>query len=159
MRIAAFFFALSFIFVSISPQGSPIHMLSRQPEPANSAESAGGSQTLSDGVQMLRRADIVVVPIELTVANQAELASLHDRVVRSEMDMAKLDISDPAARAQLSRQRFLMRALLNYAERQGRDEGKSRTALQVQQRLNTIEGRVMCEACHSGGAKTNGIGE
>ena len=65
------------------------------------------------------------------------------------MDAAKLAPSDPAVREQFSRQIQLMRALLNFAARQDSDQGKSPTALQVQQHLNRIEGQVMCEACHN----------
>jgi hypothetical protein len=72
--------------------------------------------------------------------------------------MTRLDRSDPAVREQLSRQLQIMRALLNYAERQDTDQG-SLVALQVQRHLNKIEGQVMCEACHSGPVRMNTPGE
>jgi hypothetical protein len=129
-----------------------------RPDPPAAQLSAvsndGGSiaQT-GDGVLMLRRADIVVIPMELAVTNKAELASLRDRVAEAEVDLTRLDLPDPALREQLSRQLQLTRALLNYAERQETDQGKGLVVLQVQRHLNKIEGQAMCEACHSGPAR------
>jgi hypothetical protein len=105
---------------------------------------------------MLRRAEIRVLPTELTVANRAELASLRNRIAQAEVDMNRLDLSHPAVREQLSRQRELMRALLRYAERQDSDQSKSLVAVQVQRNLNRIEGQVMCQACHSSAARRHG---
>jgi hypothetical protein len=158
MRTAPFFFALSLFCVSILAQGWPIQSLPRVHAPAEFAEKQSASQILSDGVQMMSQADIVVVPMDVAVANRAELASLRDRVLQAEADVTKLDLSDPAVRREFAQQR-LMKALLDYAGRQSRDDGKSRMAIQVQKHLNTIEGRVMCQACHGGFPRTNGTGE
>jgi len=158
MRIAEFLFALSLLSASVLllPQSLPIR---NDPPPAqlSTLSNDGGStaQTSSDGVRMLRRADIVVIPVELAVANKAELASLRDRVAEVEVEMTRLDVTDPAVREQLSRQLQLMRAFLNYAERQQTDQGKGLVALQVQRHLNKIEGQVMCEACHTGPGRMN----
>ncbi|MGC2196260.1 MAG: hypothetical protein WA628_16435 [Terriglobales bacterium] len=159
MRTAAFLFALSLGTASVLPQASLVQHASPPAQPPMHFNDGRAAQNSGDGVQMLRRADILVVPVELTVANRAELASLRDRVAQAEMDMTKLDPWDPAAREQLSRQRQLMRALLSYAERQDTDKGKSLMALQVQRHLNRIEGQIMCEACHGGPARMNGTRE
>jgi hypothetical protein len=160
MRIAAFLFVLSLVTASVLPQTSPLrHASPPAHPPLASNDSGSAAQNSSDGVRMLRRVDILVVPVELSVANKAELASLRDRVAQAEVDMTRLDLSDPAVREQLSRQRQLMRALLSYAEQQNTDNGKSLVALQVQRHLNRIEGQVMCEACHSGPVRMTGIGE
>jgi len=162
MRIADFLCALSLVSASVLvlPQGLTVRPNS---PPAHlstlSGEDGRAAQTSSDGVQMLRRADIIVLPVELVVANRAELASLRDRVAHAEVDMTRLDLSDPAVREQLSRQLQLMRALLNYAERRDTDQGKGLVALQVQRHLNQIEGLVMCEACHSLPVRMNTNGE
>jgi hypothetical protein len=162
MRMADFFLVLSLVSSSVLflPQGLPVRP---DPPPAHlsTLSNDGGSapQTSSHGVRMLRRADIVVLPVEVAVANKAELASLRDRVAEADVDITRLDRSDPAVREQLSRQRQLMRALLNYAERQDTDKGKGLVALQVQGHLNEIEGQRMCEACHSGSARMNTPGE
>jgi hypothetical protein len=74
---------------------------------------------------------------------------LRTRIAEAELDASRLAPSDPAVREQLSRQLQLMKALLSFAERQDSDQGKSPTALQVQQHLNQIEGQRMCEACHN----------
>jgi hypothetical protein len=158
MRIADFLLALSLVSASVLlvPQGSRVRP---DPPPAHlstlSNDGGSAAQTSSDGVRMLRRADIIVTPVEVAVANRAELASLRDRVAEAEVDMTRLDRSDPAVREQLSRQLQIMRALLNYAERQDTDQGKGLVALQVQRHLNKIEGQVMCEACHSGPVRMN----
>ncbi len=162
MRITYFLFALSLVSASVLllPQGLPVRP---DPPPAHlsalSDDGGGAAQMSSDGVRMLRRADIVVLPVEVAVANRAELASLRDRVAEAEVDIARLDRSDPAVREQLSRQLQTMRALLHYAERQDTDQGKGLVALQVQRHLNKIEGQVMCEACHSGPVHMNTPGE
>jgi hypothetical protein len=43
-----------------------------------------------------------------------------------------------------------MNALLTYIDRERSDQGKSVAALEVQRHLNEIEGRVNCQACHTG---------
>jgi len=162
MRIADFLFALSLVSASVLvlPQGSPVRPNPRPAHPSTLSDEGGSAaQTSSDGVRMLRRANIVVLPVELAVANRAELAYLRDRVAQAEVDMSRLDLSDSAVREQLSRQLQLMRALLNYAERRETDQGKGLVALQVQRHLNKIEGQVMCEACHSLPARMNTTGE
>ena len=160
MRIATFLFALSIVSASVLPQGMPVrHDPHRAHLPTHSNDGGSATQSSGDSVRMLRRADILVLPVELTVASRAELASLRDRVTQAEVDMTRLDLSDPAVREQLSRQLQIMRALLSYAERQDTDKGKSLVALQVQRHLNKIEGQVMCEACHSGPSRMNSMGE
>jgi hypothetical protein len=105
----------------------------------------------SDGIQMWKRADIRVVPIDLLVADKAELESLRQRVARADSDSMKLDLSDAAVREQVSRQLQLLRALLLLAERPYSEQGKSRAALGVQRHLNQIEGQRNCSACHAVG--------
>jgi hypothetical protein len=105
----------------------------------------------SDGIQMWRRAEIRVVPEDLFAADKAELASLREQIAHAESDSQKVDLSAPALREQISRQMRLMRTLLNFAERQYSDQGKSAPALAVQKHLNQIEGQRNCEACHAYG--------
>jgi hypothetical protein len=160
MRIAAFLFALSVVTASVLPLTSTVHHASPGASLSTHSNTDGSAaQSMGDGFRMMRRADILVLPVELTVANRAELASLRDRVAQAEVNMTRLDVSDPAAREQMSRQLHLMQALLRYADRQDTDRGKSPIALQVQRRLNGIEGQVMCEACHGGPARMNGVGD
>jgi len=99
---------------------------------------------------MWRRAEIQVVPLDLAIANRAELDSLRRRVERVEADAVagNVYLTDPAVRERLTQQLQLIRALLSYAERRDSDQGKSQVALQVQHHLNRIEGRMACEACH-----------
>lgn len=121
------------------PQVPPDDSLQR---PAQSAYGHAGS--------MWRLAEVRVVPLDVAAANRKELASLRARVELAKLEYAKLNPSDPAVREQLGRQIDLMDALLLWADRQSSDTGKSPTALEVQQHLNNIEGKVQCEACHSG---------
>jgi len=105
----------------------------------------------SDGVQMWRRADIRVLPIDLLAADRAELDSLREQIVRNKMDGRKLDIPDPAVKEHISQQLALIRQLLRFADRQYTDEGNSPPAVAVQKHLHQIEGQRNCEACHVAG--------
>ena len=158
MRIANFLFALSLFIVSLFLRGvSAQHTVAPSqgitPLHENVPEATG------DGVRMLRQAEIRVMPTDLAAANRAELASLRDRVVQTESNARRLEVSDPAVREQVSRQLQLAKALLSYAERRDSEDGKSPVVLQVEHRLNKIEGRMMCEACHGGSLNISGIGE
>lgn len=102
------------------------------------------------GDRMWRRAEIRVVPLDLYLANKVELDSLRARVEQAQADAARLEPPDPAARELLYRQQQLLKALLNFAQRQESNGGKGSTVLEVQRHLNEIEGKVMCEACHTG---------
>jgi hypothetical protein len=99
---------------------------------------------------MWRRAEIRVVPLDLYLANKVELDSLRARVAQAQTDATRLAPPDPAARELLYRQQQLLKALLSFAERQESNAGKGPAALDVQRHLNEIEGKVMCEACHTG---------
>ncbi|HXZ28392.1 MAG TPA: hypothetical protein VEG08_10385 [Terriglobales bacterium] len=110
--------------------------------PAQSAYGPTGS--------MWRLAEVRVVPLDVAAAQTKELATLRARVELAKLEYAKLNPSDAAVRTQLTRQMELLDALLGWAERQNSDAGKSPTAIQVQQHLNNIEGKVQCESCHGG---------
>jgi len=101
------------------------------------------------GDRMWRRAEIRVVPLDLYLANKVELDSLRARVAQAQADAARMEPPDPAARELLYRQQQLLRALLTFAQRQESNVGKGSTVLDVQRHLNEIEGKVMCEACHT----------
>jgi hypothetical protein len=150
MRIATFLFALSLVTGLVLADSSAEWQLSAAPSaPVQLTPRQTDLQGSGDGIRMWRRAEIRVMPLGLVAADKAELQSLRTRVTEAEVDAAKLAPSDPAVREQFSRQIQLMRALLSFTERQDSDQGKSPTALQVQQHLNQIEGQIMCEACHN----------
>ena len=97
MRIAAFLFALSLVTASVLPQTSPLRLASPPAQPPLPSDDGGSAaQNSSDGLRMLRRTEILVPPVELSVANRAELASLRARVAQAEVNMSRLDLSDPA---------------------------------------------------------------
>jgi len=108
------------------------------------------AQRSGAGERMWRRAEIRVVPLDLYLANKVELDSLRARVEQAQADASRLEPPDPAARELLYRQQQLLKALLNFAQRQESNGGKGSTVLEVQRHLNEIEGKVMCEACHTG---------
>jgi hypothetical protein len=158
MRIAAFLFALSLFTTSLFLRGSSAqHALTPSQDLAPLHQNF--PQASGDGVRMLRQAEIRVMPADLAAANRAELASLRERVMQAEIIATRVEVSDPAVREQLSRQLQLAKALLRYAERQDSEDGKSPMVLQVEHRLNKIQARMMCEACHGGSFNNNGIGE
>jgi hypothetical protein len=138
--LTAFLFAEMY-FPDRSPASQHPITQARQTHP----EVRGG-----DGERMWTRAQIRVMPLDLLMANRVELESLRSRAARSELDASRLSTSNPAVREQLSRQIELLRALLDYADRQDSDNRKSPVAIEVQRHLNGIEGRVNCEACHTG---------
>jgi len=102
------------------------------------------------GERMWRRAEIRVVPLDLYLANKVELDSLRARVEQAQADAGRMEPPDPAARELLYRQQQLLKSLLNLAGRQESNAGKGPAVLEVQRHLNEIEGKVQCEACHTG---------
>ena len=121
----------------------------RTPVPELKPISMQRGELMGDGIQMWRRVEISVVPLDLAVAHRAELQSLRDRVMDAQARTARLEITDPAVREQLLAQNHLLNSLLDYAERQNSNEGKSPEAISVQHRLNQIQGKASCEACHA----------
>jgi len=146
MRITTFLCALSMVAVVLVAETSSY----QHPTLVPIAQLQSRASSAGDGVQMWRRAEIQVVPLDLAIANRAELDSLRRRVERVEADAVagNVYLTDPAVRERLTQQLQLIRALLSYAERRDSDQGKSQVALQVQHHLNRIEGRMACEACH-----------
>jgi hypothetical protein len=147
MRTATFLFALLCVAVLVLADTT----LFRQPSTAAPVTVVSRQQDQSsfgDSVRMWRRAEVQVVPLDLAIANRAELESLRRRAVKIEAEAVALN-NPREARDQLDRRSQLIRALISLAERQGSDQGKSATAIAVQRHLNHIEGRIMCESCHT----------
>jgi hypothetical protein len=156
MRLPAFLFALYLVAIlafgaSLSSQQTSIPPASARPTPGV-ADSWGGY----NGSRMWRRAEIRVVPLDQADLNKAELQSLHERVSLAETQGAGYWFTDPAVRKQLSDQIQLIDDLLKFAEKQQASNTKSPTAIEVERRLNQIQGQTMCEACHSGIVARNG---
>jgi hypothetical protein len=149
MRLAAFLVPIALILL-VASNANPAFVHQQQMTPGGLPEIVSqDSKRSGDTVRMWKRAEIRVVPADRVAADNAELQSLRDRVVRAELDSSRLAPADRAVRDQLLRQRELMYALLTYAEHQDSDRGKSPTALEVQKKLNKMEGQMMCEACHT----------
>jgi len=145
MRSVAFLLSLCVIGALVLAQTTSNPLINR----ATNSQVISAQQNPS-AERMWRRAEIRVVPLDLYLANKVELDSLRARVVQAEADASRLEAPDPAARELLYRQQQLLKALLNFAQRQESNGGKGSTVLEVQRHLNEIEGKVMCEACHTG---------
>jgi len=145
MRGVTFLFFLCVVSVLVLAQtfSDPLFDRGARSSPMLPAQQSGM------GDRMWRRAEIRVVPLDLYLANKVELDSLRARVEQAQADAARLEPPDPAARELLYRQEQLLKALLNFAQRQESNVGKGSTVLEVQRHLNEIEGKVMCEACHT----------
>ena len=148
MRKLAFLLFLFFLAVLVLAQ-TPGNRLPQGP-PDEGLRSGPGQSAYGPAGSMWRLAEIRIVPLDLAAANRKELASLRARVALAKLEYSRLNPSDPAVREQLGRQIELMDALLLCAERQNSDAGKSPVALEVQQHLNNIEGKMQCESCHAG---------
>ena len=152
MRLLVFLaavFLITLVVFAQSPFLSAPAAAQQHITPGASRDNSQRSQP-GDGVRMWRRAQIVVNPLDVMVANRAELSSLRTRAARIEADSALVNPSDPAVREQLEKQLQLINSLLSFAERTQSDSGKGPAALEVQRHLNDIEGKVNCEACHTG---------
>jgi hypothetical protein len=159
MRLSALLFAIC--LVALLGFGADV---SSQQLPSVPQAAGQPAQGVTDtwhgynGSRMWRRAEIRVIPLERVDSNKAELQSLRDRVARAEGESSTFWFTDPSVRKQLSQQLELMKELLKFAEQQQANPGKSPTALEVERRLNQIQGQVMCEACHSGIVARNDSG-
>jgi len=145
MRSLAFLFFLCVVGVLVLAQNLSDPLIDRGP-----SGQMVPTQHSGGGERMWRRAEVRVVPLDLYLANKVELDSLRARVEQAQADAAKLEPPELATRELLYRQEQLLKALLNLAQRQESNAGKSPTVLDVQRHLNEIEGKVMCEACHTG---------
>ena len=148
MRNATFLLALYLAGVLALAQISSLPKESLVPQPGTAIRQQA-PDSRGDSVRMWSRAEIRVVPLDVVAANRVELQSLRDRQAWIEAETRKLEVSDPAVREQISRQLELIRAVLAFADRQDSNYGKGSYAIEVQRRLNQIEGRMMCDACHT----------
>jgi hypothetical protein len=146
MHRPAFLFALCLLAILAFPTSlshpRAVHSSSRLPLTVND-ESYNSSR-------MWRRAEIRVTPLEQADLNRAKLETLRRRVAAAETESAGFWFSDPALRNQLLAQLQLMKELLDFAAQEQSGRPNSPTAIQVQRRLNQIQGQTMCEACHNG---------
>jgi hypothetical protein len=137
--LSAFLFAHSFFPNNAATQGT----IAQMPHPRPDMRG-------SDGQPMVTRAYIEVVPMDVLVERDKDLELLRGRVTRAEADALKLSSSNLALREHLFRQIDTMKALLHYIERAESDQGKSPAAIEVKRHLNEIEGKMNCQACHTG---------
>jgi hypothetical protein len=149
MRLPAFLFASC--LVAIVAFGLSSQQTSNVP-PVLSHSTPQPSDVWSgyNGSRMWRRAEIQVVPLEQMDLRKAELQALQNRVAKAEAEGIGYWFCDPSVRKQLATQLQLMKDLLKFADEEQANKAKSPTALEVERRLNQIQGQTMCEACHSG---------
>jgi len=148
MRLLAFLFASAFAILAFglsSQQTSNVPALSSHPSPYITDVWSG-----YNGSRMWRRAEIRVVPLDQVDLRKAELQTLRNRVAKAEAEGTGYWFSDPNVRKQMGEQLQLMKDLLKFADEQQSNNAKTPTAMEVERRLNRIQGQTMCEACHSG---------
>ena len=148
MRIPAFLFAFVFAILAFglsSQQTSNVPAFSSHPNPSVTDIWNG-----YNGSRMWRRAQIRVVPLDQVDLRKAELQALRNRVAKAEAEGTGYWFSDPSVRKQLAEQLQLMKDLIKFADEQQSNNAKTPTAIEVERRLNQIQGQTMCEACHSG---------
>jgi hypothetical protein len=157
MRLPAFLFAVCLAAIFAFGASSSSQQTSNVP-PGTAHPTPGATDVWGgyNGSRMWRRAEIRVVPLDQADLNRAELRSLQERVARAEAQSTGFWFSDPTLRKQLFDQLQLMKELLKFAEQQQANKAKSPTAIEVERRLNQIQGQTMCEACHSGIVARNG---
>ena len=148
MRKLTFLLFVFFLAVLVLAQnpGNPL----QQASPDERMQNLPGQSAYGHTGSMWRLAEVRVVPLDVAAVQTKELATLRARVELAKLEYAKLSPADSAVREQLARQMELLDDLLRWADRESSDEGKSATAIQVQQHLNNIEGKVQCESCHGG---------
>ena len=158
MRPSAFLYAFCLAAILACGTSLSSQQTSNVPPSPTMRPAPGPAELWSgyNGSRMWRRAEIRVVPLDEVDLNKAELQSLRDRVARAEAESTGFWFSDPAMRKQLSEQLQLMKELLKFADKQQSNRSKSPTAVEVERRLNLIQGQTMCEACHSGIVARNG---
>jgi len=149
MRLPAFLFASCLVailtFGLSSQQTSNVPAINSHPIPGVTDVWYG-----YNGSRMWRRAEIRVLPLDQVDLRKAELQTLRDRVAKAEAEGTGYWFSDPTVRKQLAEQLQLMKDLLKFADEQQSNNAKTPTAMEVERRLNQIQGQTMCEACHSG---------
>lgn len=96
-------------------------------------------------------AEIRVYPMQQFNQDQADIARL--RQIVSELRGKKESVGSKR-RAELEEELF--RVLDTHLERITSEKGKSETAVQVQTKLNRMEGKMMCGACHGMGGMHGG---
>lgn len=159
MRLPAFLCALSLVAV-LAFGASPSFQETSNLSPSLARPTLGPADLWGgyNGSRMWQRAEIRVFPLDLVDSNKAQLQSLQNRVARAEAESTGFWFSDPTLRKQLADQLQLMKDLLKFAEQQQSNRGKNPTVMEVERRLNQIQGQTMCEACHSGiVARTVGV--
>jgi hypothetical protein len=148
MRPATFLSASILVFALFShsffPTGSRgVQALSQKAQPHPSIQG-------NDGEPMVTRAFIDVVPLELMEERNRQLESLRSRVAQLEVEDMRLASAKPEIREPLARQVEIMNALLRYIASEQSDQAKSPAAIEVKRHLNEIEGKMNCQACHTG---------
>lgn len=103
------------------------------------------------GATMTKRAEIRVIPIAQFNEDKAATEKMTVLLNQLRENQKNMKASDPASKKQLQLETELMDVLDAHMKRIGSDDGKSETAVAVQKKLNAMEGKMMCGACHGMG--------
>lgn len=110
------------------------------------------------GATMTKRAEIRVVPMARVEQEKQEAAALRRLLAELEASAAAMKTKDRAWQKHLALQAELAKAVQQHLDAYNSDEGKSETALEVQKKLNAMEGQRMCGACHGHGGMGGPVG-
>lgn len=103
------------------------------------------------GATMTKRAEIRVIPTAQFKEDQAAIERMNLLLTQLRENQKAIAKADAATRKQLQMETELADLLDAHLKRLASDEGKSETALAVQKKLNAMEGKMMCGACHGMG--------
>jgi len=108
------------------------------------------------GTTMTKRAEIRVIPMAQVAEEQAAIEKMASLLTQLRDNRKAIKNNDTAMPKQLQLEADLIDTLDSHLKRATSDEGKSETAISVQKKLNAMEGKMMCGACHGMGGQMQG---
>lgn len=129
--------------VAIAQSGRP------QQQAGGMGMMCGGGMT--SGTAMTKRAEIRVIPMKVFDQDKTDIARMRQIVGELQTNRQRAKATDPVLMRQFELEDELAQLLNAHLERATTDNGKSERAIAVQTKLNRMEGRMMCGACHGGG--------
>jgi hypothetical protein len=113
----------------------------------------GMSGGMSGASTMTKRAEIRVIPLAQANDDRVAVEKMSSLLSQMRENRKAVKSTDAATQKQLQLESELADLLESHVKRISSDEGKSETALSVQKKLNAMEGKMMCGACHGMGGQ------
>jgi hypothetical protein len=146
MKLKSIFVGFVVLFLAV------VMAQSRSMQQQQGGMMCGGMGTgMASGSPMTKRAEIRVMPMKLFDQDNADIARLRQIVEELQANRQRTKVADPTIKHQFDLEDQLADLLKAHLERVTTDQGKSERAIAVQARLNQMEGKMMCGACHGGG--------